>query len=328
MNSYTNPVKTKRQGYQAGTYYGVDRNLDSNSCKCDSKSSKGGNVELLFTPEEFRALIEMSPKDSAAAVYEKLNGDALNGIGKVLQDEQFYQLITAGENRVHPNNKIFLIVDLQDPGYNSMIHGMYPRIVTVNGVKPNGTLGINSLNGDVEIALDGVSLVPYGEIEEDNGLPKGNSNTKGANGTKESDSGGHTYTVELEYSNGTNFAYSYCTCGVREDGKTLFGKIGSNIVAGGGETKAANDPNAYFPQPTDLRKITFSPETYTELVAFFNGNEPNSDEIETEQNSEAVWHFYGQKTPLERLPEIIENMENFEVPQEDTLEPGVNAHTE
>lgn len=282
MNNYTNPVKTKRQGYQAGTYYGADRNLDSNSCNCNGKG--GNSIEMLFTEQELRDAGIIEPEDAlnfsnlqyntafSQYMYNKIGGDASNALGKIVKvfenDNPVYGLTSFAYETVNSDSRIKVIgVQVGDV----QLEFCDPYIVSVNGVKAGGNLNLNSGTEDVEILTEGLDLIPYNIDSEDEGEDEGG-------GKKEPNTdSGKLYNVEIMlHKPNTDYTTVWnITCGVRDDHKTLYyeqSQQDENPEKSG--TKVQVDfSDAYV----EYVRVTL--DTYVECIAYFNGVQPNPDEL-------------------------------------------------
>lgn len=280
MNSYTNPVKTKRQGYQAGTYYGADRNLDSNSCNCNGKG--GNSIEMLFTEQELRDAGILGPNEPydvsnlqyntafSQYMYNKIGGNPSNALGKVVKSTEsdnavMYILISSAGEGVYPNSRIKIIS--VDNGQN-VLYFYDPYIVSVNGIKAGGNLNLNfSKKDDVEILTEGLDLIPYSLEEVEGGIKK------------ESDSDSKkSYNVEILFRNpGTNSTSAWnITCGVRDDHKTLYYEQPQQNENSKGGTKAQEQTD-FSDAYVEYVRVTLG--TYVECIAYFNGAQPNPDEL-------------------------------------------------
>lgn len=281
MNNYTNPVKTKRQGYQAGTYYGADRNLDSNSCNCNGKG--GNSIEMLFTEQELRDAGIIEPEDAlnfsnlqyntafSQYMYNKIGGDASNALGKRVKifenDNPAYMLTSFAYETVNSDSRIKTI--RLDIGTGLDFYD--PYIVSVNGVKAGGNLNLNSGTEDVEILTEGLDLIPYNIDSED----KDEGGGKGGSKKEPNTDSGKLYNVEIMlHKPNTDYTTVWnITCGVRDDHKTLYYKQPQSLKSG---TKAQEDidfSDAYV----EYVRVTL--DTYVECIAYFNGVQPNPDEL-------------------------------------------------
>lgn len=283
MNNYTNPVKTKRQGYQAGTYYGADRNLDSNSCNCNGKS--GNSIEMLFTEQELRDAGILGPNEPfdlsnlqyntafSQYMYNKMEGNPSNALGKIVKflesGNTVYGLTFYAYEKVNSDNGIKVIgVEVS----NGQLEFYDPYIVSVNGIKAGGNLDLKSTD-DVEILTEGLDLIPY-SLEEDEFDGKGGSK-------KDSDTGsGKLYNVEIMlHKPNTDYTTVWnITCGVRDDRKTLYYER-PQLYETKIDTKAQEQPNPIDFSDAYVEYVRVTLDTYVECIAYFNGVQPNPDEL-------------------------------------------------